>query len=97
VAQARATAAASTPAQAPGGARPDVRVFTTSLGVRLSYGAVDDRTHLYTFSGVAAGAAPALSSLILLLGPHAGRSELLERKPGLYHLLVTAPAATAAG
>ena len=74
---------------APTGATPpDVPVFTTSLGVRLSCSLVDNGTRVYCFSGVETAAAGALSSLVLLLRPATGRVELLNRKPGLFQLLV---------
>ena len=74
-----------------GGTPPEIPVFTTSLGVRLSCSVVGDGTRVYTLSGVEAAAAGALSSLILLLRPLPGKIELLERTPGLFHLLVISP------
>jgi len=71
------------------GAAP--RVCTTSLGVRLSSGRVTEErgeTRLYTFSGVDARAARALSSLILDLQHHAGGCRLAEPRPGVFQLLL---------
>ena len=73
-----------------------VHVLSTSLGVRLSASALPDApsgsAHLYTLSGVDAGNARALASLIVLLrptAPAAARPELVEARGGLFHLIVT--------
>jgi hypothetical protein len=75
-----------------------VHVLSTSLGVRLSASALPDEpsgpVHLYTLSGVDAGNARALASLIMLLRPTAqtaARGELIEAPGGLFHLIVRLP------
>ena len=77
------------------GETPDVRVLSTSLGVRLSASALPNGpngpAHLYTLSGVDAGSARALASLIVLLrptAPAAPRGELIEGPGGLLHVVV---------
>jgi hypothetical protein len=71
------------------------RVSTTSLGVRLSacvVAAGSGEARLYTVSGVDARSARALSSLILKLKPSPDRGQLVERRPGLFQLVVTSTA-----
>jgi prolipoprotein diacylglyceryltransferase len=92
VARALSRAEAAPPGSAPAG----VPVFTTSLGVCLSCTRVDAGTRLYSFSGVEAPAARALSSLVLLLRPDGAPIELLHRRPGLFQLLVTSEGAQSA-
>jgi prolipoprotein diacylglyceryltransferase len=68
------------------------RVCTTSLGLRVSTGHIDDageRFQLYTLSGVDRRLADAASSLILALrGASRAGSRLIQRKPDLFHFLV---------
>ena len=81
-----------------GGASTNVHVLATSLGVRLSASALPDAPsagrHLYTLSGVDARGARSLASLILLLRRPvvaASRSELLETRAGIFHLILRPP------
>jgi hypothetical protein len=79
-------------AAVPRPAAPPVRVYATSLGVCLSSCAVADaagEARIYTLSGVDTAAARLLSSLILQLHPSKGHRELVERRPGLFQLVVT--------
>ena len=69
-----------------------VRVYTTSLGVRISTGGDGTDVRFYTLSGIGAAGASALASLILLLRPPAAgpvRRALIEARPGLFHLVFT--------
>jgi prolipoprotein diacylglyceryltransferase len=80
---------------ADGASRParEVQVHTTSLGVKLSSCVIDEPrgpARLYTISGVDRRTAGALSSLIQRLRPADGAARLLERRPGLYQLVVSA-------
>ena len=81
-----------------------VHVRSTSLGVHLSASAVcgapDGPAHVYTLSGVEAGDARALASLIVLLrgkARAAERGEIVEGRGGLYHLLVRSAGAAGSG
>ena len=76
-------------------APPPLKIGRTSLGIQISSSQVKTPTgmiHHFTLSQVAGRLTPStarvLADLILKLQRRAGKSQLVEAKPGLFHLLI---------